>query len=101
MNIDPRIASRLRATFEKRIDDFDAEADHLLQGMISECSRMGEEGFPSFSALADRLEEYRKLLKQHPARSQGGKKIRENLIQVSNDLSNMFTRLADIAAEKG
>lgn len=101
MRIDPRIANRLKATFERRIDDFDAEADSLLESMIIECRRLDKDSFVSFSSLADRLDEYRMLLAKHPPQTDEGKLIRAYLLRDSNDLSSMFSRLANIAAEKG
>ncbi|WP_420337073.1 hypothetical protein [Roseibium sp.] len=100
MITDPRIAKRLRATYECRINEFESKVISLLRDMIEECRNIGDTENPKFRDLANSLERFHYLLSKHDPKSTEGRHIRDEFVKVSKSLSRMFARLAKDALDK-
>jgi hypothetical protein len=97
LEIDPRMAERLRQTFKTRLGQFEAEAAHRVSDLVDFCRRLGATGHVEFHRIADGLETFQELMQKHPAHTPEGKDIRDRFAIAIADLQQRFSELADLA----
>ncbi|QDG76384.1 hypothetical protein [Labrenzia sp. PHM005] len=99
MEIDPRIADRLRKTLLGRIISFEKQINDDFSNMISQCRELGQLGLPGFELLADKIKVHQDLLFKYPPQSDEGRRIRDSTIELCQQLSELFSELADLSAQ--
>lgn len=95
MDIDPRMAERLRQTLATRLDQYEAEAAHGISDLIEVRRCLGSTGRGDLYRIAAGLETFQEIMHQHPAHTPEGKLVRNRFATAIADLHKHLSELVE------